>query len=81
MGDWIRCEDRLPELEQRVLVFAKCIIDGFTEDAIVAITSMTDVNPLWPSIKWEVHWRDPWQYFMSDYKITHWMPLPEPPKD
>ena len=26
-------------------------------------------------------WQSPWQYFFWNYEITHWMPLPEPPKE
>lgn len=25
-------------------------------------------------------WVQPWQYFSTRFQITHWMPLPQPPK-
>ena len=80
MGEWISVEDRLPNADERVLVFGVGIYDGFIGDTVIAITDITDINPLFPSLKIEKEWRSPWQYFLTDYKITHWMPLPEPPK-
>lgn len=26
-------------------------------------------------------WCSPWQHFRNYYIVTHWMPLPEPPKE
>ena len=81
MGEWISVNKRLPDVDERVIVFGVGKMDGFIGDTIIAITSMSDRNPLATHIKCEKHWRSPWQYFLTDYEITHWMPLPEPPKE
>lgn len=80
MGEWISVEDRLPDIDERVLIFGVSIYNGFIGDTVIAITDMTD-NQLFPSLETEKEWRSPWQYFFTDYKITHWMHLPEPPKE
>lgn len=69
---WISVEERLPEEDEDVLVFA---IGDLC--AVIAITSYSH----------NLHglridgWRPPWEYFRHNYKITHWMPLPEPPEE
>jgi hypothetical protein len=70
---WISVEERLPEDDANVLVYA---IDN-NENSCIAMTSYTH----------NLHgfhiegWRSPWQYFFNEHTITHWMPLPEPPKE
>ena len=60
MSEWISVKERLPEEEERVLVYL---------DSNRSYTK-TDTDRLINS-KW-VRWgRD----------VTHWMPLPEPPKE
>ena len=79
---WHRVEERLPNVDEKVLVFAVGKLDGFIGDTVIALTSMSDTNWLNHHEKVdEPYWLDPWQYFLTDYKITHWMPLPEPPKE
>lgn len=70
---WIRAEDMLPEDDVNVLVYAI----GNNENDVVAMTSYTH-NMYGYNIE---GWRSPWQYFFYEHKITHWMPLPEPPKE
>ena len=73
MPRWISVEERLPEDDANVLVYAI----GNNENSCIAMTSYTH----------NLHgfhiegWRSPWQYFFYEHKITHWMPLPEPPKE
>lgn len=79
---WHRVEERLPNVDEEVLVFAVGKLDGFIGDTVIALTSMSDTN--WLNYHKKVdepYWLDPWQYFLTDYRITHWMPLPEPPKE
>jgi hypothetical protein len=70
---WISVEERLPEDDANVLVYAI----GNNENSCIAMTSYTH----------NLHgfhiegWRSPWQYFFDDHKITHWMPLPPAPKE
>ena len=70
---WINTRDELPAAETRVLASA---IDNDGE-SIVVITKYT--HHLYGLGL--TGWVDPWQYFSCNYKITHWMPLPEAPKE
>lgn len=67
VNQWISVKDRLPEKEQRVLVFYKVIGEKNRIHNDVIATN----------------WRKSNGDFIpfEDYEITHWMPLPEPPKD
>lgn len=71
---WISVKDRMPESGEEVIVFAIGKYDGFIGDTVYAMSMILDR----PSGK---SWAVPWQYFDVDYEITHWMPLPEPPKE
>lgn len=70
---WISVEERLPEDNNNVLVYAI----GNNENSIIAMTDYTH-NMHGYNIE---GWHSPWQYFFYEYKITHWMPLPEGPKE
>ena len=70
---WISVEDRLPEDNLNVLVYAI----GDNENSVIAMTDYTH-----KMYGYNIEgWHSPWQYFFYEYKITHWMPLPEPPKE
>lgn len=70
---WISVEDRLPEDDVEVLVYAI----GNNENSVVCMTSYTH-NMHGYNIE---GWRTPWQYFFYEHKITHWMLPPQPPKE
>lgn len=70
---WISVEERLPEDDVNVLIFAPATIG----DDAIAMTSYTH-NMHGYHIE---GWRTPWQYFFYDHTITHWMYLPKPPKE
>ncbi len=76
---WIPVTERVPELGQEVLVYAIGKDDGFIGDSVIALSERF-IFRLFPSSDGVEEWRSPWQYFDSNYEITHWMPLPEPPK-
>ena len=79
---WVSVEERLPEVDVNVLVYAIGKINGFIGETVIALTSMSDTN--WFNHHEKVdkpYWLDPWQYFLTDYRITHWMPLPQPPQE
>ena len=70
---WINTSDELPAPDTRVLASA---IDNDGE-SIVVITEYT--HRLYGLGL--TGWIEPWQCFSCNYNITHWMPLPEPPKE
>lgn len=71
---WISVKERMPEAEQKVLVYAVGYAFGFEGDTVMAITCQSMHRD------GSMYWHSPWQYFQSDYKITHWMPLPPCPE-
>ena len=71
MPKWISVKERMPEAEQKVLVYAVGYAFGFEGDTVMAITCQSMHRD------GSMYWHSPWQYFLSDYKITHWMPLPD----
>lgn len=64
---WISVKERLPEKEQKVLVFYKAIGEKNRIHNDVIATNWRKSNGDFIPVR--------------DYEITHWMPLPEPPKD
>lgn len=77
MAEWISIKDRLPEFNIPVLVYAIGKIDGFIGSSIIEITDYTNRKYGFNIVGWNA----PRQYFLVDYEITHWMPLPEPPQE
>jgi len=75
---WIPVTERLPEVGEDVLVYAVGKSDDFS--SVIAIADRI-IFRLFPSSEGVETWSSPWQYFMTNYEITHWMPLPEPPKE
>lgn len=66
-GQWIRVEEEKPDTGQYVLVNHK---DGVMQCAQYLISGYDD--------------RELWMldhYYKEQSEITHWMPLPEPPKE
>jgi hypothetical protein len=65
MGEWISVEDRLPEEEERYLVYG---IDGIT------VRGFSEYHKCWDT-------EDQDDYFCDAIggRITHWMPLPPQP--
>ena len=78
---WISVEERLPELDENVLVYAVGKEEeGFGGEHATAICHRY-VLRLFPTLLGNEVWSEPWRYFHTDYEITHWMPMPEPPKE
>ena len=76
MSKWISVQDRLPDFEQNVLVYAEVKLENISPESMMVVTHRHKYRfaDFWS-------WSEPSQYFNEDYKITHWMPLPEPPKE
>ena len=77
MEKWINVKDELPELDEKVVVYATGRVDK--RDYAYAITSRMLRFPF--NRACDEVWRSPWGYFFDNYEITHWMPLPEPPEE
>lgn len=80
MSEWISVEDRLPDVDEQVIVFAEGKIDGFIGDTVMAVSRRYYPLRSCNAESTYIDWVAPWAYFLVDYKITHWMPLPQPPK-
>jgi len=65
--EWISVEDRLPDENGPVLV----VVNGCVEERGFIGFMPDKKTPLWGRSRWA----DDWDY------VTHWMPLPEPPKE
>ena len=65
---WIPVTERLPELRHAVLVYAPYMQNQFMA--------------YWTGNEWRNWGPDDWadRVFPKCHEITHWMPLPEPPK-
>jgi hypothetical protein len=64
---WISVKDRLPKC------FGTFIV-AVTEPDKTAYTDSADYDPFLKT--WKTS-----NYFAKGYEVTHWMPLPEPPKE
>ena len=74
MSNWIKCSDELPELgDYSVLVcFSEdgTVIMAHVEDYFADMTAGVDSDGKQLYTKWYLH-----------KGVTHWVPLPEPPKE
>lgn len=65
--EWISCDKRLPDKGKNVLALA---VSNYTNEKSLCID------------RWEDGENGPvWIYTSGWYIVTHWMPLPKPPKD
>ena len=76
---WISVEEKLPSIGQDVLVYYRGKKDWNADLDGMAVTDRYIFRPISSLGGWE-KWRHPFEYFGSNYEITHWMYLPEPPK-
>ena len=70
MSEWIKCSDRLPTPNVMVLGY------------ILGKTNKSTQGPFFILHKNREH--HPWEWLDGNTcysKVTHWMPLPEPPED
>ena len=78
MSEWIKCSDRSPKIGQRIIFF-----NEEWEEIDIGIVQRIEVqhgsdDVLDPSFKYAIIVNRCGEYIGVG---THWMPLPEPPKD
>ncbi len=81
MSGWISVKDRLPENEKSVLAYAETRTDGkvISGHVVKAFYADGKYHNCVPKGWWEsVRYNDE-SPAVNDF-VTHWMPLPEPPK-
>ena len=66
-NEWVKVDENLPDFDVPVLVYVKDIFDNKSFISITKYTITYDLTNNWLG------------YENSSFKITHWMPLPEPP--
>lgn len=71
---WRSVKDELPQPGKTVLVLAVGTFDFMGEIRYALCQQLEHRDG-------KKSWTEPWQYFHLDFEITHWMPLPEPPKE
>jgi len=77
--EWISVKDRLPDIYDFALVFADN--KGTNEPRPIAIARIVSEHGIWDLLGYlEVGAYLDIEYSMNRFDITHWMPLPEPPK-
>ena len=64
--DWVKCSERMPETCTKVLVLVE--VGNDSKQHIF-------VDELYESTKYGMTWQN------NDNLVTHWMPLPTPPKE
>lgn len=78
MSEWVKCSERLPEPHEWVLLFIATVKNG----GCIA-TGCRDI-PINDKYDYTVDSSTDWHsraYRYRDYEITHWQPLPEPPRE
>lgn len=71
---WINVEGRLPEIGEIVLAYVD-------ELRLIIRAKIVDAKDYRGERRIDWARVDPDPFFLSCYTITHWMPLPEPPKE
>ncbi len=77
--EWVKCSDRMPENDQYVLVYHWDdfhITVGYFESHNVQFYIESDGSKFYTDDGWETE--IPWA---QKGPVTHWMPLPNPPKE
>ena len=82
MDRWIPVSDRFPDQDGKYLVFEKYAFG-------TSITTLGFAKDGRKVDKYDFHreWKNVWYRYSSEWgyitidSVTHWMPLPEPPKE
>jgi len=75
---WIPCSERLPEEDVEVLITYRYKEgEGDTSHADIDITTYGQMYFGGNKVGNHKHWRQPFEYFESNYEVVAWMPLPQ----
>ena len=76
---WIPVTERLPEEDVEVLITYRYKEgEGDTSHAYIDITTYGQMYFGGNKVGDHKHWRQPFEYFTSNYEVVAWMQLPEP---
>jgi len=78
--EWIPVTTALPAIDEDVLVYAVAKDPWHVPDTVTIISALTDANPITLRKGSTPYWKLP-QYFLSSFKLTHWMKLPSDPEE
>ncbi|UNK04755.1 DUF551 domain-containing protein [Psychrobacter raelei] len=72
MNNWISVKDRLPDMHKRVLIKGDATY-------VAGRAPTSNQNDDW-GIKGDWYWSIVSDFWIDAHMITHWQPLPEPPR-
>ncbi len=79
VGKWIPTSESLPEEDVVVLITYRYREgEGDTSHAYIDITTYGQMYFGGNKVGNKKHWREPFEYFTSNYEVVAWMPLPQP---
>ena len=77
MIQWISLDEQKPEHKQKGLITDGEIVTAAIAD-MVSIKHSLNPKPLWDGCSFSGY---EWEWEFDWKKVTHWAPLPEPPKN
>ena len=79
-NEWISVKDRLPKKNGKYLCYTPCLISGIGIFSFAKNLKKVGINDfMFRKSGWYAY--DSEQGYYEIFNITHWMPLPEPPKE
>ena len=76
--DWVGVDEALPAVGKEVLVCAIGKAAGHEGEIVYTLCKRRKLRTVNGDVE---KWDSPWQYFHSDFEITHWMKLPPIPEE
>jgi hypothetical protein len=73
LNNWISVKDRLPEEDIAVLVYGQVLNDP---PDVIGVRRRYNGDQ-----EWKYTWESEDGFIYREDDVTHWMPLPEPPKE